>query len=533
MLPRRSLLAGAGGFLVACASPPRPASAPAAPASAVDALGAEFEGLMAEHGLAEWSRYAGEAQGHDDGQRMASLRARERTTLEALARACKAEAGALEPREVELWLKAERGLQLLGDPQATTLADRLEGLINDFSFSVDGKAVSRQQLGALARSDDPAERRAANRAWGKLQQEAAPVARELLRRRHQLARELGLGAGFHGALLELRGLSFDRLRLLLGQLDERTRPAYIDALVEARKAVGSAPVTAIDLDWLVKKLGAPPEQAFPAAQALPFARALWSALGVDLDHPRVRIDVRDFAFAGQTISIRVPDDVRAVVRPAPGVRFYATLMHELGHAFAATRNRESRPVFKGYEWVPGLTEPGCDEGVAEVFGRLLEEPEVLASHVPALSGADRAELLRLRARGELLGLRSRLVSIAFERAALDDPMQDLDELWRRLHRDLLGLEGPPDAAPTWATSPFLATYPVYTQSYVLAAMFSCQVRSALRARLGPSWVSPAAGELLASGLVADGARSRTDEKLRKLTGASLSVDAYASWLTGG
>jgi hypothetical protein len=529
MLPRRSLLLAAGA-LAACAAPPRPP--PSAPGSAVDALGLEFEGLMAEHGLAEWSRYAGEAAAHDEGQAMASLRERERRTVASLALACQKEANRLAPREVELWLRAERGLQLLGDAKAAALADRLERLINDFSFEADGKAVSRQQLRALARSDDPADRRAANRAWGKLHRLAAPTAIDLLRRRRELGRELGLTGGFHGALLELRGISFERLRVLLGQLDERTRPAYVDALIAARKAAGSAEATLLDADWLVKKLGGPTEQAFPADGALPFARSLWASLGVDLDHPRVRIDVRDFAFAGQTISIHVPDDVRAVVRPTAGSRFYATLMHELGHAFASTRNLEARPVFKGYEWVPGLSEPGYDEGVAEIFGRLLDEPEVLSTHLPALSADDRALLLSSRARGELLGLRSRLISVAFERAALDDPEQDLDALWKRLHRDLLGLEGPADAEATWATSPFLATYPVYTQSYLLAAMLSCQVRAALRGRLGASWVSSAGGALLAAELVADGTRSRMDDKLRRLTGAPLSPDAYAAWLTG-
>lgn len=529
MLPRRALLLGAGA-LAACSSAPPPR--PLAPASPVDALGAEFEGLMAEHGLAEWSRYAGEAHARDDGRTMASLREREKRTVASLALACKDEAHRLDPREIELWLRAERGLQLLGDPEVSALSDRLEQLLNDFSFEVDGKTVSRRQLQTLSGSDAAGDRRAANRAWGKLHREAAPIARDLLRRRAALGRRLGLAGGYHGALLELRGVSFDRLRVLLGQLDERTRPTFIDALVEVRKAIGSE-VTLVDVDWLGKKLNPPQEGAFPADGALSFARELWASLGVDLEKPKIRVDVRDFAFAGQTISVRVPDDVRAVVRPAAGARFYATLMHELGHAFASTRNREERPVFKGYEWVPGLTEPGYDEGVAEVFGRLLDEPEVLEARVPGLSPGERGELLRSRARGELVTLRARLISVAFERAALDDPEQDLDTLWKRLHRDLLGLEGPADAEATWATSPFLATYPVYTQSYLLAAMLSCQVRAALRARLGPSWVSPAAGELLASQLVADGARGRMDDKLRRLTGSSLSPDAYAAWLTGG
>lgn len=531
MLSRRSLLAGTGAWLGAACAPPTVGVKSHPDASPVHLLGQEFEELMGEHGLLEWSRYVG-AETPGNEQKMASLRARERDTIVSLALACSKEADRLEPREVELWLRADRGFRLLGDPRSSTLADRLERLHHDFPLEVDGKSVTRLQLRTMSASDDPSERRAANRAWGGLQRQAAPIARDLFRRRRELAKELSLRGGFYPALLELRGVSLDRLRVLLGQLDERTRPAFIDVMVSAHKAAARS-VSSVDLEWLLLKLGSLHDHAFPAEKALPLARTLWSSLGVDLEHPRIQIDVREFAFSGQTISLHVPDDVRTVVHPSPGARFYSTLMHELGHAFAATRNRETRPVFKGYEWVPGLSESACDEGIAEVFGRLLEEPAVLEHHIPTLSVEERASFLQTRKNRELVTLRVRLLSIAFERLALEDPEQDLDSLWRRLHHDLLGLEDPTDVEPTWATSPFLATYPVYLQSYLLAAMFSCQIRTSLRSRLGRDWISPVVGNQLASGLVADGARTRMDEKLRRVTGTALSVDAYATWLTEG
>lgn len=103
---------------------------------------------------------------------------------------------------------------------------------------------------------------------------------------------------------------------------------------------------------------------------------------------------------------------------------------------------------------------------------------------------------------------------------------------RAIDQQTGALEVPDDAEPTWATSPFLATYPVYTQSYTLAAMLSCQVRGALRARFGGDWLGRGAGAMLAEQLVFDGARTTTDEKMIRATGARLSPGAYAAWLAG-
>lgn len=484
----------------------------------------EYEALMTEHGLHQWTRYAGAAT-RDEPREASRLRARERDVVLRAARAAATDPD-VEPRERDTWARAAAGLALLDDDESVRLADRLEKTINEFAFEVEGKRVGRAQLRGLARSADEGERRAQRRAMGALHAEAAPLARALLRRRRALGRR---GRGFHAELLALRGVDARWLATALEGLTRATSTAFSRALADGRARASLAAVRPWDVDLVTRHLGDPVDEAFPAAGAMPMARAAFSALGVDLERPKVRVDVRDFAFAGQTISVRVPDDVRTVLTPTPGPRFYATLLHELGHAFAATRNRERLATWKAYEWVPGMTSPGYEEGVAEIFARALDEDDGVARLVPALSPEARASFLRARARTELFSLRQRLASIELERRALDDPDGDLDALSRTLDRELLGLDVPDDAPPVWATSPFLATYPVYVQSYVLAALVSAQVRASLRARLSGPWLSPTGGALLAE-LVADGARATTDEKMVRATGAPLGADAYLAEL---
>ena len=82
MPSRRALLLGSAAWaLTPGCSEPRPGPANPPGPTGLDALTREYEDLMAEHGLAEWSRYAGTSRGGDEAQAMASLRSRERQAV--------------------------------------------------------------------------------------------------------------------------------------------------------------------------------------------------------------------------------------------------------------------------------------------------------------------------------------------------------------------------------------------------------------------------------------------------------------------
>jgi hypothetical protein len=491
-----------------------------------------YEALMSEHGLHEWARYAGQQQsGADPGAALQVLRHKEQELVTRAALLARAPGAETTTREAELWERARRGMLLLTDPEATALADRLAAILDEFEFEHGGRAYSRGDLKQMARSADPAERRLQHRLMGELHRAAAPTARALLARRRALAAAQGLGS-FYEALLELRGVDAARFSELLATLELRTRDAFGAALAEAARNAQLDAAAPYDRAYLSKMLGDYPDAAFPAERALDFARRVWGALDVDFEQPKIRIDVRDFAFGGSAISIRVPSDVRLVVSPAPGAGFYSTLLHELGHAFAATRTRVSQPVFKSYEWIAGLGQPGYDEGVAEVFGNLLDEAGVMERFGPALAPGELARAQQGRRKAALIRLRGSLFSIAFEREALRDPEQDLDALERKLLHELQGLHIPADLEPTWAASPFLASYPVYTQSYVLASLFSHQLRATLRARFGAPWLRPDAASWLVENVVYDAAATTLDQKLTRATGSALSPDAYLAYLSG-
>jgi Zn-dependent M32 family carboxypeptidase len=538
---RRDAILGLTTLLAGCASRQNPAISPPgsgpvpdtreAARRALDEAARQYERLMVEHGRLEWSRYAGKtAEGPAAEREMKQLRARERSVFQT-ADAILLRYGdeLVSPRQAALWRSGALGMALLGDAKATELADKLEAIINDHEFELDGKRLTRGDLVKLKRSDDAALRRQTRRLEHQLHRRAAPVARELLLRRRQLAVELGVGS-FYSKLLELRGVDPKAFDALLTDLDAKTRLPHARLITELRKPLGRLPA-AWDIDYAVQKTVNPPEERFTRERALPSAFALYRAFGVDLEKPKLDVTVRDFAFGGQTIGLSIPDDVRLVLNPLPGVRFQSLVLHELGHAYAMTRTREEHALYKGYEWVPGLTDPAFSEGIADVFARLLDEPRVLTEHL-SLAPDEAERLIQSRRADDLLRIRRALSNIAFERAAIEQPEADLDQLSLVIERRYGSFGTPMDAEPVWAASPFFATYPVYVQSYLLASLCAVQVRDALKARFGAAFVSPEAGRFLTEQMVADGARWTFREKLIRATGRPLEPGPLLAFVSG-
>lgn len=71
---------------------------------------------------------------------------------------------------------------------------------------------------------------------------------------------------------------------------------------------------------------------------------------------------REQPVVGYVAAIRVPDDVRILLRPAPPLRQATTLFHEIGHAVARAANRE--------DGLYQVLTAAYDEGMAMLCERL-------------------------------------------------------------------------------------------------------------------------------------------------------------------
>lgn len=525
-----------GAPLAACAARVPLASArdatDAVPASLM-AHDAALEQAMGAHSLAEWHAYTQEGSAPEGG--LAALQGAERELFQRVRPEAErvlrgAAEGSRAHRAASLWLRGARGLDLVGDPETSRLAHELEERLNQHAFRQGEQTLTRSDIRRMSGDTNAETRRAAREMTSQAHRAVAEVARALLQRRHAVARERGI-ASWGDAMLELRGIAPARWDELDRALEAGTRAPYQRRLDEGKRARGLTTVTPADLTYALAEDASWADASLPAEGALALAQRVLAGWGFDPEHPPVRVLVREFAFGGQTLSIRVPDDVRTVLRAQAGYSFHRTLLHELGHAMQATRTTVPEAIFKGYEWVPGISSPGFDEGMAETFALLFEEPEVL-QRFSGLDAEACARLIAITRRARLYSLRYTLAAVAFERAALADPAQDLDALQRAVQTRYTLVDHPDDTPPTWANTPFLATYPIYQQSYVLAALVSSQVHGSLRARFGASWYSPEGSRYVARTLFAQGELVPWERRVEGSTGRPLDARALLARLAG-
>ena len=252
----------------------------------------------------------------------------------------------------------------------------------------------------------------------------------LIRLRGRLAHELGAPSYTHLAMAA-EGLE-------LGELEAELRRARDRSLVAAGKLVEDAGLTidtwADDLDRI-----AGPAEANVSAVVRDVADRL--DCGDLLD--RITWSVRDGPLAGWAVAVSIPDDVRLVVRPVRSIRDLATVLHELGHAFAYAATEAL-----GIRGIPSDTQD-------EVMGTILERIglELLGLYATTgLSTVEAAETARTA------------TSALFEMAIQDEP-----ERAQELFGSWFSPVAPVSDPVIWTLDTFRSVDPCRVHAYALGA----------------------------------------------------------------
>jgi peptidyl-dipeptidase A len=454
--------------------------------------------------------------------------------------------GADAPRRRELEVLRDRLLphQVPADIRAelAEVEAALDATFNSFRGTIDGAAVSDNDIVAILRgSDDPEARR---RAWEASKQVGAAVAdrvRHLARLRNRAARHLGARDHF-------------ALALATTELDEDRLLATLDAIDAATATPFATWKAALDTD-LARRFGttvddlAPWHYDDPFFQEPPVAGAIeidaWFA-GADLDALTLRtyaglgLDVQpvldrsdllprdgksQHAFC---IDVDKAGDVRVLCNNVANEYWAETMLHEFGHAVYDVYVDTDLP------WLLHDMHPLATEGIAMLFGRLVRDPEWLtavagvpSTEVQALAGA----LARARRAKLLVFARWVLVMTHFERRLYADPDQDLDAVWWELVGRYQGVRRPEGRARgDWAAKLHVALAPVYYQNYLYGELFASQLQATLERETGGLVGRPDAGAFLVDRVFAPGLSRRWDQLIEDATGAPLGVDALAAEL---
>jgi hypothetical protein len=287
----------------------------------------------------------------------------------------------------------------------------------------------------------------------------------------------------------LLGLDFEEIERRCRSLLARTEATYVTSLSKALRAdLGISLNGAARSDAVYFLHHSQHESRFPAAGLLDVYRGTMDGLGIKTDtqnniiiddQPRPRKNPRAFC-----APIRIPAEIRLVIRPFGGQSDYLAFLHEAGHAqHYAWTSSSLLPEFK-YTGDAALTET-----YAFLFNHLPGDPAWLSSF---LGFADNADFIRATILTKLVTVRRYAAKFIYElELHRDGNLEIAPRRYAELQTDATKFK-------TGGTE-FLFDLDdgFYSAGYLRAWAFEVELREHMKSRFGKNWwTSKKAGNFL-------------------------------------
>lgn len=429
----------------------------------------------------------------------------------------------IKKRELNVLIRAFKQNQIpkaLLEEMAKKEAALAESYAN-FRPDFDGKKLSENEIRELLKNEnDPAKRKKVWEASKQIGAILAPQILHLVHLRNKAAKSLGYSDYFQ-MMLNLQEVDPKWLLQILDELSEKSDSAYAEILEEIEAGQKSRfgvedlgpwawsdpfsqedPLDAKELDELVEKV-----------DILKESKDFYDKMGVDVGPILDRSDMFERASKNQHAFCMHVDrvgDIRTLNNVKQSMRWYETVMHELGHAIYEMGFEDNLP------WL--LREPPhmiTTEAMALIAGRQVYKLNAKAK-----------ESLRRR---QLIFSRWVLVMTAFESELYRDPSQDLNKLWWQFVEKYQKISSPKGREKEfdWATKYHMGLAPVYYFSYLLGEMFASSIQEEIVKITGSeSLKDPRVGAFLNKKLFGPGNRMSWDQLIIHVTGKPLSPDAW-------
>jgi hypothetical protein len=366
----------------------------------------------------------------------------------------------------------------------------------------------------------------------------------VMERRHELyARQRAVTAKSNGQRAErlqamysaAQGLGFTDYTTMCDELEDlhlawlaeqmqaflaRTEKVYVEQLAHYLASIGVRQEEANVSDTLYLFRAPHFDDLFPAERMIPALRATLAGLGIDMDaqkgleldtEPRPLKSPRAFC-----APIRVPDEVKLVIKPIGGQDDYRALFHEAGHAQHAVNTTAELPfAFKR------LGDNSVTEGYAFLFDNLIRNPHWLREVLGAPQWEDFVRFSRFY---KLWYLRRYGAKLLYEQelhAGVEDPASRYTEILGSVLR--VGI------APEKYLEDVDDAY--YAAQYLRAWIFEVQMRSYLEREYGPAWFTKAAAGRFLMDLWRQGQRDNVVELAQQMGYAGLDLEPLTEELS--
>jgi len=256
-----------------------------------------------------------------------------------------------------------------------------------------GEIPYRQACFLAANEPDRTRRRALEDRVAAAAEETIPLNAQRIHHMHQAAASLGFSDSVE-MCDDLAGLDLKYIESCASNLIEETAEVYRDLLESHLRDIGIAPAEATTTDYLFRRRGEEFDDLFPADVMVSRLHDSLSELGIDMpSQPNVTLDLSDRpqkSLRAFCTPIRVPEDIRLVLRPRGGHEDYLVLFHEAGHAEHLAHVKPEVPFCYRY-----LGDDSVTEAFAFLLGQLPRVRGWLNRRASAANADDYRALARL------------------------------------------------------------------------------------------------------------------------------------------
>lgn len=384
----------------------------------------------------------------------------------------------------------------------------------------EGKPITENGIRAILKEEKQERVRVA--AWEtskQIGQHLAPQILELVQLRNRAAKSLGYHDYFQ-MQLELQEVDETWLFETLEQLYKDSEKGYAAVVSKIKQGAPlnpwdwsepfaqEDPIDSKELDQLV--------QGVDLSQA---SHAFYERMGIEVQPILDRSDMYEREGKNQhafCIHMDRNGDVRTLNNVKPTLKWFETVLHELGHAIYELGFDPKLP------WL--LREPPhmiTTEAMALIAGRQAYLPTTLKHISQDQKLIEKAS--QSLCRRQLIFSRWVLVMTHFERELYSNPNQDLNKLWWELVKKYQHISPPSgrEGKADWAAKYHIGLAPVYYFSYLLGEIFASSLQAAY-----PHLDTIEAGRFLNEKLFSPGNSLPWNQLIEKVTGKPLNSCAW-------
>jgi len=305
--------------------------------------------------------------------------------------------------------------------------------------------------------------------------------------------------------LQLEGLSLGQLKDLVKALGRAAKKPFAEQLEHYSQELNGRPAEYYDdLYYFRGKIFEPLDPPFKGFSAAEEPKRILARLGFRVDRLQTDAEERPGKHASPIcFGIRIPNDVRLLVRPVKPFTDMESSFHEHGHGMHFIAVREDAPYWDKYT-IPN--------GVAEIFSNLLERlmkkqafltRQFKVSKQIAEEAFERTKFMELYF--VTFYAANSLMKIEFWEEGLS--MEQANERYQRYTEEFMGMRLP---GKYWQLHHVMPDYDLYSPSYIVAAVRAAEFDRKLQNLFGASWwTDKRAGDYIRR-IASDGASIRLE-----------------------